>query len=66
MILVPISRLKSTMICDRTLGRMWRLTILMSLPPVVKWRYDWSPEPGTPEARLYEEFLVPKDWADAV
>ena len=27
--------------------------ILMSLPPVVKWRYDWKPEPGTPEARLY-------------
>jgi coproporphyrinogen III oxidase len=40
--------------------------ILMSLPPVVKWRYDWKPEPGTPEARLYDEFLVPKDWADAV
>ena len=25
----------------------------MSLPPIVKWRYDWKPEPGTPEARLY-------------
>jgi len=25
----------------------------MSLPPVVKWRYDWRPAPGTPEARLY-------------
>jgi coproporphyrinogen III oxidase len=37
-------------------------SILMSLPPVVKWRYDWRPEPGTPEARLYEQFLVPKDW----
>ncbi len=37
--------------------------ILMSLPPVVKWRYDWRPEAGTPEARLYEVFLVPTDWA---
>ena len=37
--------------------------ILMSLPPIVRWRYDWKPEPGTPEARLYSDFLVPKDWA---
>ena len=37
--------------------------ILMSLPPVAKWRYDWKPEPGTPEARLYTDFLVPRDWA---
>jgi coproporphyrinogen III oxidase len=36
--------------------------ILMSLPPVVKWRYDWRPEAGTPEARLYSDFLVAKDW----
>jgi coproporphyrinogen III oxidase len=38
-------------------------SILMSLPPVVKWRYNWKPEPGTPEAKLYTDFLVPKDWA---
>ncbi len=37
-------------------------SILLSMPPLVKWRYDWHPEPGTPEAKLYEEFLVPKDW----
>ena len=37
-------------------------SILMSMPPRVQWRYDWTPEPGSPEARLYEEFLVPKDW----
>jgi coproporphyrinogen III oxidase len=37
-------------------------SILMSLPPLVKWRYDWRPAPGTPEARLYEVFLVPRDW----
>jgi coproporphyrinogen III oxidase len=37
-------------------------SILMSLPPVVKWRYDWHPHPGTPEARLYEEFLKAHDW----
>ena len=37
--------------------------ILMSLPPLVKWRYDWRPAPGSPEARLYSDFLVAKDWA---
>ena len=36
--------------------------ILMSLPPMVKWRYDWHPEPGTAEAKLYTVFLKPKDW----
>jgi coproporphyrinogen III oxidase len=38
-------------------------SILMSLPPRVSWRYDWHPEPGTPEARLYDLFLKPQDWA---
>jgi coproporphyrinogen III oxidase len=38
-------------------------SILMSMPPEVKWRYDWQPEPGTAEARLYHEFLPPRDWA---
>jgi coproporphyrinogen III oxidase len=38
-------------------------SILMSMPPVAHWRYRWAPEPGTPEARLYTDFLVPKDWA---
>lgn len=37
-------------------------SILMSLPPVVKWRYDWHPEAGSRESALYEEFLKPKDW----
>ncbi len=37
-------------------------SILMSLPPIVKWRYDWKPDPGTPEARLYTDFLLRKDW----
>jgi len=36
--------------------------ILMSLPPIVKWRYDWAPAPGTPEAKLYTDFLVAKEW----
>ncbi|WP_234413896.1 oxygen-dependent coproporphyrinogen oxidase [Ideonella sp. A 288] len=40
-------------------------SILISMPPVVKWRYDWAPEAGTPEARLYTDFLVPRDWANA-
>jgi len=34
-------------------------SILMSMPPIVKWRYDWKPEAGTPEARLYSDFLRP-------
>lgn len=41
-------------------------SILASLPPLVAWRYDWSPEPGTPEAALYRDFLRPRNWADEV
>jgi coproporphyrinogen III oxidase len=37
-------------------------SILLSMPPLVKWRYDWHPEQGTPEAELYDKYLVPKDW----
>lgn len=37
-------------------------SILMSLPPIVHWDYNWQPEPGTPEAKLYTDFLVKKDW----
>jgi coproporphyrinogen III oxidase len=37
-------------------------SILMSLPPVVRWHYDYQPAPGTPEAQLYE-YLKPRDWA---
>lgn len=40
-------------------------SILMSLPPLVKWRYDWQPEPGSAEAELYEKFLNPRDWLSA-
>lgn len=36
--------------------------ILMSLPPVVKWRYDWHPEAGSAEEKLYTDFLPPRDW----
>lgn len=39
-------------------------SILMSLPPVVRWRYDWSPEPGSAEEKLYTRYLVPRDWAN--
>ncbi|MBK9605808.1 MAG: oxygen-dependent coproporphyrinogen oxidase [Betaproteobacteria bacterium] len=39
--------------------------ILMSLPPIVKWRYDWKPETGSPEARLYADFLTGRDWLAA-
>jgi coproporphyrinogen III oxidase len=38
-------------------------SILMSMPPVVTWRYNWAPEAGTPEAALYTDFLRPRDWA---
>jgi coproporphyrinogen III oxidase len=37
-------------------------SILMSLPPIVKWRYDWKPEPGSAEDKLYTDFLIGKDW----
>jgi len=37
-------------------------SILMSMPPVVKWRYDWQPEAGSAEAALYTDFLPPRDW----
>jgi coproporphyrinogen III oxidase len=34
----------------------------MSMPPVVKWSYQWQPEAGTEEARLYSDFIIGKDW----
>jgi coproporphyrinogen III oxidase len=37
-------------------------SILMSLPPIVKWRYDWKPEAGSAEEKLYTDFLIGKDW----
>ena len=37
-------------------------SILMSLPPLVRWEYGWQPEPGSPEERLYQDFLRPRDW----
>ncbi len=40
-------------------------SILMSMPPIVRWGYDWKPTPNSPEARLYTEFLKPKDWINA-
>jgi coproporphyrinogen III oxidase len=39
-------------------------SILMSLPPLARWDYDWHPTPGSPEARLYDVFLKPRNWAD--
>jgi coproporphyrinogen III oxidase len=37
-------------------------SILMSMPPIVKWRYDWKPENGSAENKLYTDFLIDKDW----
>lgn len=37
-------------------------SILMSLPPLVSWKYNWQPEAGSEEASLTEDFLTPKDW----
>ena len=36
--------------------------ILLSMPPQARWRYEWTPEPGSPEARLYTDFLPARDW----
>jgi coproporphyrinogen III oxidase len=55
------------LVCDR--GTLFGLqsrgrteSILMSLPPIVRWEYDWQPAPGSPEARLYVNFLHPRDY----
>ena len=37
-------------------------SILVSLPPRAEWRYDWKPESGSPEDKLYTDFLQPRDW----
>jgi coproporphyrinogen III oxidase len=37
-------------------------SILMSLPPRVRWEYDWHPQPDSPEEKLYKKYLVPRDW----
>lgn len=37
-------------------------SILMSLPPLVRWEYDWQPEPNSPEATLYEKYLQHREW----
>ena len=39
-------------------------SILMSMPPLARWEYDWQPEPGTPESRLYRDFLHPRAYLE--
>ncbi|HBE36214.1 MAG TPA: hypothetical protein DD990_34215, partial [Cyanobacteria bacterium UBA11368] len=39
-------------------------SILMSLPPLVRWEYGYQPEPNSREAELYNTFLKPQDWAN--
>lgn len=41
-------------------------SILMSLPPLARWQYDWHPEKNTPEAELYEKFLAAREWINSV
>ena len=40
-------------------------SILMSLPPLVRWEYDWQPEPGSAEAELYDDYLAPREWLES-
>jgi hypothetical protein len=40
-------------------------SILMSLPPLVRWEYQYQPKAGSPEAKLYEYYLKPQDWINA-
>ena len=56
------------LVCDR--GTLFGLqskgrieSVLVSLPPLVSWAYDWQPEVGSEEERIYEVFLKPRDWA---
>jgi len=39
-------------------------SILMSLPPRVSWRYNWRPDAGSPEEKLYKDFLIAREWVD--
>ncbi|MCU7942335.1 MAG: oxygen-dependent coproporphyrinogen oxidase [Candidatus Thiodiazotropha sp. (ex Cardiolucina cf. quadrata)] len=41
-------------------------SILMSLPPLVRWQYNWQPEPGSAEAVLYDRYLKPREWLEPV
>jgi coproporphyrinogen III oxidase len=40
-------------------------SILVSMPPLVRWQYDWQPQLGSEEEKLYEVFLQPRDWAES-
>ncbi|MCY7320630.1 MAG: oxygen-dependent coproporphyrinogen oxidase, partial [Phormidesmis sp. CAN_BIN36] len=53
---------RGTIFCLQTNGRTE--SILMSLPPLVRWEYGFQPQPGSPEAELYDTFLKPQDWAN--
>ncbi len=52
---------RGTLFGLKTQGRIE--SILMSLPPLASWTYNWSPEPNSPEAELYD-VIKPQDWAN--
>ena len=37
-------------------------SILMSMPPLLRFDYNWTPSEGSPEEKLYSRYLVPRDW----
>jgi len=67
-VVIGTTRFTNAVVQRRDLNRVGFLRIGLpagrALPPLAAWRYDFRPEPGSPEARLYSDFLRPRAWAD--